>query len=794
VSHIPWHTVHFMPVISLACNAACSYCFGPNTGKTITPEIANGITAFMKKIIGETGQKKIKVTFHGGEPLMADVSLWEQFLSGITNAFPDEKPDFNVQTNLWNLNDDFCLLFNEYKISIGTSLDGPEEINDTQRGKGYFRNTMRGIRLAEKYGLKPGCICTFTPDTVGKYREIFKFFVNNHLSFSIHGSLQAINGNKSKYVLEPEEYGKLLCNLLDLYIKYRHYIQISTLDQMIIAMTEQEGQVCTFKDCLGMFLAIDPNGEIYPCQRFCGFSEYSMGNVMANPSLESITNSSIARRFIRRQEEIKNKCAGCEHYTYCKGGCAYNSWTTGTNPDPYCESYKMIFGKIKNQLIKEMGSEENIRAVTEKPVLNRDGYHLLRKGALSELSHPESHPAKITANAIRIISYVELAANPSIKKVVEVLNRSGLQVTNEYMSELKKKLTSLNNNLNNLYIHITFQCQLNCSHCYATDNKEAGYFMTVGNIIRLVSEAHEVKFRQVVFTGGEPLLHPRLFNLLKQLGKLRRDVEPMSLVLRSNFVKQLSQVELAKIARAFSRIVVSVDGTKENHDKRRGQGTYDATVLNMEKYQEMCERIPDSAELSLCCTLSGKETDNDMVYSLNRLANRLNISKIRFKPVLPIGRAENWDIPQLSETICSFHNADDMLAKGLNPVSSCGLGQNLYVEPEGNAFPCYVYHTPHSYLGNTIRQGLMTVLDSEKFLDLRKHNVDSNMKCRYCKYRYLCGGACRAFVRGKTMDDLDAPPSDCKELYKNAEEIYLKAIYYLESNNLINKQLIHSPQ
>jgi len=35
-------------------------------------------------------------------------------------------------------------LFRKHGVSIGTSWDGTEAINDAQRGKGYFARTMAG--------------------------------------------------------------------------------------------------------------------------------------------------------------------------------------------------------------------------------------------------------------------------------------------------------------------------------------------------------------------------------------------------------------------------------------------------------------------------------------------------------------------------------------------------------------------------------------------------------------------------------------------------------------------------
>jgi MoaA/NifB/PqqE/SkfB family radical SAM enzyme len=49
----------------------------------------------------------------------------------------------------------------------------------------------------------------------------------------------------------------------------------------------------------------------------------------------------------------------------------------------------------------------------------------------------------------------------------------------------------------------------------------------------------------------------------------------------------LTPDDLVLLASAFDEIVVSVDGGKEEHDLRRGKGSYDKTVRNLESYMDL---------------------------------------------------------------------------------------------------------------------------------------------------------------------------------------------------------------
>ncbi len=54
-----------------------------------------------------------------------------------------------MQSNLWLMTPEIAKILAKYNIPIGSSLDGPKELNDSQRGKGYFDRTMRGLQDRE---------------------------------------------------------------------------------------------------------------------------------------------------------------------------------------------------------------------------------------------------------------------------------------------------------------------------------------------------------------------------------------------------------------------------------------------------------------------------------------------------------------------------------------------------------------------------------------------------------------------------------------------------------------------
>lgn len=786
-------TPHFMLVPSLGCPARCSYCFGPHTGPVMSSATLSEALDFVTRIAAGTRQGKVKITFHGGEPLLAGHGFWRQALAGLNESFGANGVEIALQSNLWLLDDELCRLFHEHRVEIGTSLDGPQEITDAQRGAGYFVRTMQGVRQAQAHGMTVGCIVTFTPVILPRWREVFDFFLAERLGFSIHPAVPLLESPNAPLALSPEQYARLLLDMLDYYVTHRRELAVASLDQMCRGVAVGQGKVCSFRDCLGMFLAIDPASDIYPCQRFCGRPRWRLGTLAERLSLEQLLSSPVGRRFRQREEEIRQACGGCPHLDYCLGGCPYNAWAGGGSVtwdrpsacrvrDPYCAAYRAVFDHIQKRLLEEARSEENIQAVAERPY-DGTGHPLFRKGPLIELARDGPHPSNVARNARRVVAAVELARGPDIPAVATRLVAMGIcrgeQSAAASLAALEQRLRPKPDALNNLYLHVTFACQFECTHCYARAGPPgtAGAEMPPAAIESLVRRAKTAGFRQVVISGGEPLIHSAREAMLDRLATLRSPSAPMNLVLRTNLALPFTDDDLLRIGGAFDQVVVSVDGSRETHDARRGRGAYDRVIGNLERYQSLAN---GGGELSLAAVMSAPDVQSQAGCAVRELASRLGIRRSRFRPLLPLGRAQDWPEPPTSEALGAYADPMELIENGFHPVAACGLGQNLYVEPSGESFPCYAYHQPHTYLGNVVERGLGAVLESPAFRDLPTHTVDTNPKCRECDVRYLCGGACHAWGGEAVQRDLDAPPRECAGLKNRARAVLTAARAFLE--------------
>ena len=347
---------HVMLIPTLGCPANCSYCWSSEEDSPVmSVETIKEVVKWLKDFRDEP----VTFTFHGGEPLLAGADFFRKALPLIAEGLSEQKIAFALQTNLWKMTPELAQILAEYDIPIGSSMDGPKELNDSQRGEGYYDKTMRGYEIATENGLKVSFICTFTSNSVKSREDIFNFFLENGLTLKLHPALPSLRSHDpEELALEPEEYGELLVFLLDKYLEHLDDIEVMNINDLCRCVFTGRGNVCTFVDCMGDTFAVGPDGSIYPCYRYVGMPDYVMGNVSERPGMEDLMQSDAWKLMQEFKELVDKKCGDCNYVNFCRGGCPYNATAPYDGEvkdvDPHCAAYKRIFKEITDRLNNEM--------------------------------------------------------------------------------------------------------------------------------------------------------------------------------------------------------------------------------------------------------------------------------------------------------------------------------------------------------------------------------------------------------------------------------------------------------
>jgi MoaA/NifB/PqqE/SkfB family radical SAM enzyme len=147
------------------------------------------------------------------------------------------------------------------------------------------------------------------------------------------------------------------------------------------------------------------------------------------------------------------------------------------------------------------------------------------------------------------------------------------------MKVMPQKTTTSDYGPRRLTVELTNICNLHCSYCLRDEDAlyhSPADFLSVELFARIARDARDsMAIEQVMFTGGEPTLHPDFGKLLAAVAALN---------LKCSFVTNGWHFErvwplLIQHREAVTHVSFSLDGaTREVHDRWRGEGSFERVV------------------------------------------------------------------------------------------------------------------------------------------------------------------------------------------------------------------------
>ncbi|MBR2283754.1 MAG: radical SAM protein [Ruminococcus sp.] len=134
-----------------------------------------------------------------------------------------------------------------------------------------------------------------------------------------------------------------------------------------------------------------------------------------------------------------------------------------------------------------------------------------------------------------------------------------------------------------LICSITSKCNLHCAGCYsrcnhATTDTEPVKQLTGEEWLRIFDESDELGISFILLAGGEPMLRR---DIIEAAGKKQNIMFP---VFTNGTYMDERYFELFDKCRNLVPIM-SIEGSREITDKRRGNGIYDKLISNMEEFK-----------------------------------------------------------------------------------------------------------------------------------------------------------------------------------------------------------------
>lgn len=315
---------------------------------------------------------------------------------------------------------------------------------------------------------------------------------------------------------------------------------------------------------------------------------------------------------------------------------------------------------------------------------------------------------------------------------------------------------------------VTANCNLNCKYCYEGDNKlnKTMSREVVDRAIDFTLEHFEEENELIVpIHGGEPFLE---FEKMKYIvSEFKRKVAKKGksvIFLTTTNATMINDEIIDFIVKEIPDVTISIDGTKDTHDKMRpfkgGKGSHDIVLKNSIK---LLKQLPN---MRVRMTFDSDSVDslyNDVRYVID----------LGFKFIVPAPNLfdKNWrndhvailenQIRLIKEYIrdrdnvfVSLTDKEDYKVKG-----PCNGGiSSFHIYPDGNLYPCMLTGGNKEFHIGDIFNGIDTV----KRDAILSHSENLNPDCDGCKlYSHCSGPRCKIINKLVTGNYYLAPAMHC---------------------------------
>lgn len=135
----------------------------------------------------------------------------------------------------------------------------------------------------------------------------------------------------------------------------------------------------------------------------------------------------------------------------------------------------------------------------------------------------------------------------------------------------------VNTSLHEFWIHVTNRCNLSCTHCLFSSSPKENDTLSYETMLQHINEAYNLGCRLFVLSGGEPLVYPKIIELIEAI----LSFEGTSVVLLTNGLLLEKVFTCKDFERSRVQFQISLDGLPSEHDAIRGIGSFEKLKTNL---------------------------------------------------------------------------------------------------------------------------------------------------------------------------------------------------------------------
>jgi radical SAM additional 4Fe4S-binding domain len=349
---------------SSMCNMHCRYCFYMDVSQRRSkPNLGlmshNTSTTIIKNIgrVLKPGDS-VSFAFQGGEPTLAGLDFFEQFVGEASTQLDGVKIFWALQTNGILLDEKWCEFLRKKCFLVGLSIDGDAELHNQNRldigGLGTHAKVLTAKQLLEHYQVSYNVLCVLT-NTLARFpQRIWKFILSEkikHIQF-IPCLNELDSPQNDRWALRPQRFFDFYLRLFQLWQKRTlggDYISVKLFDDLFNLYVRGEVTSCGLHGRCQPQIVIEADGSVYPCD-FYALDPYCAGNV-ADIDFQKILNNLLSSPFFKQPKATNNLCSTCKYLVSCGGGCKRMQTSMYFDHDGSCV-YHLLLDKILNDLCR----------------------------------------------------------------------------------------------------------------------------------------------------------------------------------------------------------------------------------------------------------------------------------------------------------------------------------------------------------------------------------------------------------------------------------------------------------
>lgn len=345
--------------VTLRCNQKCIYCQA--NARDMKEKEYNMTVDTAKKVVDlifKIPNKFLTIEFQGGEPL-ANWSVVKFIIAYAKekNKFNNKQMNLALVSNLTLMTKDKLDFLIDNKVSICTSLDGPEKIHNKNRlwaGNNNYQSVTRWMKkIQKKYSPELGrrsvnALVTISKHSLPYHKEIIDEYIKWGI-LSIHLRPLSYLGMAKTY---ENTIGYSSEDFMSFWTKGMDYIILKNQQGVFLQergaqimlqkmLTKQDPGYTDLKSPCGGALGqivYDYNGKIYTCDeaRMLDNNAFMLGNVKDNDYQEAILSNQV--KIISTASCLDNlSCDYCVYKPYC-GVCPVRNYAIDGNLFPQIQN------------------------------------------------------------------------------------------------------------------------------------------------------------------------------------------------------------------------------------------------------------------------------------------------------------------------------------------------------------------------------------------------------------------------------------------------------------------------